>query len=367
MLYFFFHRSNQEIDGTAVAALRTIVTQLVQQLPSLLPIVLRRYDSLSKRGSFEWSWENLHGVFEGMLDQIHQHAKLHIILDAIDECEEGSRQTILDWIQELVDDNINGAGIFGAFNPVRPTVKAIVTSRPDESVSDHLSRFSTLEITDSDTANDMRALIRHRMEIFSSSRHLDPEVTLRITNFLEDNAHGMFLWVVLIIDDLARRDERLSDEVIASKLSHIPVTLANTYNAIIQSPPPSRRNDMWRIVRWLIYGKRGLTIAELETALCLETGTLRWHDFAGDLKVLCGSFIRFDGTRGEINLIHQTARDFLVRFVEKADHSDIGDMHMDTVGANRHLAEICVQYLLCDKMFVELEDLVFPINSQNFA
>jgi len=119
---------------------------------------------------------------------------------------------------------------------------------------------------------------------------------------------------------------------------------------------------MWRIVRWLIYGKRGLTIAELETALCLETGTLRWHDFAGDLKVLCGSFIRFDGTRGEINLIHQTARDFLERFVEKADHSDIGDMHMDTVGANRHLAEICVQYLLCDKMFVELEALVFSIN-----
>jgi hypothetical protein len=356
MLYFFFHKSNHEVDRTAAAALRSMVTQLVQQLPNLLPTVLWRYNSLSQRGSFEWSVENLLGLADGMIGQTPRYTKLHIILDAIDECEDESRLTILDWIQGLVDDGADGSAA--------PTVKVIITTRPDESVADQLSRFPTLEVTDSDTKDDMRTLIRHRMVDFSSHRHLDPEVTSRITQFLEDNAYGMFLWVVLIMEELARRDERLTDEVIASKLSQIPVTLVSTYEALIQCPPPSRKNEMWRIIRWLIYGRRGLTLAELETAMCLETGTLRWHDFAGDLNFLCGSLIRFDGARGEINLIHQTARDFLKRFVEEAKPHDIGDVQMDPVESHKHLAEICIKYLLRDEIFEELEDIVYSLNHQ---
>jgi hypothetical protein len=74
--------------------------------------------------------------------------------------------------------------------------------------------------------------------------------------------------------------------------------------------------------------KCGLKLDELEMALCLETGIRRWHDFAGDVNTLCGSMIRFDGLRGEVNLIHQTARDFLESFAQNAALDDVFGLDM---------------------------------------
>lgn len=164
-----------------------------------------------------------------------------------------------------------------------------------------------------------------------------------IIRFLERNARGMFLWAVLIVEELERRDERLTDEVIASKLSRLPLDLMNTYEVIIHNPPNSRRNDMWRILRWLLYGKRGLTLAELEHALCLELGINRWHGFAVDVDFLCGPLISIDKGNGEVNLIYQTARGFLEHFVKQAN--DTAGIDMDVKPANEHIAKTCIQIL----------------------
>jgi hypothetical protein len=353
LLYHFFRRSNQEVEGTASAALRTVITQLVQQLPSLFDTILRHYHFLSMKVSLEWSCEKLQDVVDDILGQMGVGSKVYIILDAIDECDD-SKQMILDWVQGLMDHG----DLWKLPKNSRPTLKVLVTSRPDENVCDRLSNFPTLEMTKFDTAKDMCKLIHSRTKDLSYRRHLNPEVTHSISRFLEDNAHGMFLWVVLVLDDLSRRDERLSDEAISSKLSRIPLTLVHTYEGILQNVAPSRRGDMWRIIRWLLYGRRGLTLAELESALCSETSIMPWHDFEGDLKLLCGSLIRFDGTRGEINLLHQTTRDFLKRFAGKATLRETEDIEMTSITANRQLAEVCVQYLLRDGTFEDLFHVV---------
>lgn len=70
VLYFFFQKSNNEAVRTASAALRTITRQLVRQVPAVLPIILKRHDALSAHGDFEWSWENLSGLFSEMLEHV---------------------------------------------------------------------------------------------------------------------------------------------------------------------------------------------------------------------------------------------------------------------------------------------------------
>ena len=191
---------------------------------------------------------------------------------------------------------------------------------------DHLSGFPTLEITDSDTTNDIRALIHSRMEEFATQRHLKSDVTRNIIQFLESNAHGMFIWVVLIMKVLERRDERLSDEVIASKLSSTPLTLIDTYREILHSSPPTRKQDMWRVIRWLLFGSRSLTLMGLETVMCLETGISSWHDFAGDLRFYCGSLIRFGGPCEGVSFVHQTARNFLEAFPQSSSAANFGGL-----------------------------------------
>ena len=338
-LYFFFQKSSHV--KIAPAALRTIVRQLVDQIPAVLPILLRRHDLLSAKGDFEWSWENISGVLGEMLEELPLDTGVYIVLDALDEWEAESRMLILDWIQVLVEGN----------NPSTTFRSSLVTGRPDGGMMDQLSSFPTLDITETDTAVDIRALIHSRMERFASHRHLEPEVTRRIVQFLESNARGMFLWVVLIMKELEKRDERLSDEVIASKLSRTPLTLIDTYEAILHNAPQSRKQDMWRIFRWLLFGMRSLSLAELEIGLCLETGTSSWHDFEGDLKFLCGSLTRLGGPRKEVFFVHKTARDFLEAFPRNASTADVGGLDMDTHAAHEHLATVCVEYLLRDEIF----------------
>lgn len=360
VLCFFFQKSNQEAEKTALAALRTITSQLVHQVPQILPILLKRHDSLSARGAFEWSWENLSTLVNEMLAQTPLSSRVYIILDAVDECDTKSRMLILGWVKELVDENAAAT----ALRTSRPILKALVTSRPDISIFDHLSDFPNLAIRDVDTANDIRALIHSRMEELARHRHLNPDVTRSIIRFLEANAHGMFLWVVLVMKELERRDERLSDEVIVSKLSRIPLTLIDTYEAILCNISPTRKQDFWRIIRWLLFGSRSLTLAELETALCLETGVSSWHDFAGDVKFLCGSLIRFDGPREAIDFVHQTARGFFESFTGNSSAADVAELDMDVHAANERLATICVQYLLREE-FLELIRLKVPIRAHS--
>jgi len=132
----------------------------------------------------------------------------------------------------------------------------------------------------------------------------------------------------LIIKELERRDERLTDETIISRLSTLPLTLVATYEDIIHGAPPTPKNDMWRLIRWLPFGTYGLTLAELESAICLETSVSNWHDFAGDVKFLRGSLIRFDGRRGEINFVHQTAS-YLETVASNSTPEDLAGVHMD--------------------------------------
>jgi hypothetical protein len=292
-----------------------------------------------------------------MLEQTPLDSRIYIIVDAIDEYEAESQMLILDWIKGLVDENTASLALMSS----RPIVKVLVTGRPDNDIIDQLSSSLTLTIEDADTANDIQLLIRSQVEELAQRRRLSPDATRTIVQFLETNAHGMFLWVVLIMKELERRDERLSDEAIASKLSRIPLTLIDTYEIILNNTLLTRKQDMWKIIRWLLFGSRSLTLTELEKGLCLETGVSNWYDFVGDLNFLCGSLIRLDGPREEVRFVHQTARSFLETFTQNSSAVDIGGLAMDAHAANEHLAAICVQYLLREELFRELERLLLRV------
>jgi hypothetical protein len=345
VLQFFFRKSNQESERNALAALRTFTAQLVRQEDRALRVLLGRHHQLSTKGAFEWSWESLTSVLDEMLKQLLPGLPIYIIIDAVDECESESRILILDWIKELVRKTS-----YSFSQTPAPAFKLFVTSRPEGDIIDQLYGFPMLSMTDADTASDMQALIHKRMEQFAARRHLAPEVTQSVARFLEANNKGMFIWVVLVLEELDRRDERLSNEAIASKLSRIPLTLVDTYEALLQKIPVHRRTDFWRIIRWLLYASRSLTVVELEAGLCLETATSSWHGFAGDLEFLCGSFFRFDGPLEEISYVHQTARTFLEAHIQRADPANFLGLEMSSVAAHEDLATVCVQYLLREDM-----------------
>jgi hypothetical protein len=355
VLTFFFRNSTHDTERSASAALRTLINQLARQEPRVLPILLKRHELLSIKGDFEWSWENAFGVLREMLDQRPLDSRIYIILDAIDECLAESQTLILDWVQGIVDECAS------LVRRPRSPLKVLVTSRPTGDIADQLSSVPTLAIKDTDTQNDVQVLIRDRVGDFARHRRLTPDATQNIAQFLETNAHGMFLWVVLIIKELERRDELLSDSVIASKLSGIPLTLVETYSAILDKSSPSRRLDTWRIFRWMLCSARNLTLTELNKGLCLEMDILNWYDFEGDMKFLCGSLINMGSPEDEVSFIHQTARRFLEALIEDSSTADTGGIAMDFHTANEQLATTCIKYMLNGDLFQELQRLLSPV------
>ena len=59
IVLYFFQRENVEGEGTAVAAMRVIVKQLIDQVSLLDTFLLQQYEILSLRGNFSWSWDTL--------------------------------------------------------------------------------------------------------------------------------------------------------------------------------------------------------------------------------------------------------------------------------------------------------------------
>ena len=75
-------------------------------------------------------------------------------------------------------------------------------------------------------------------------RQIREDVHHTISNFLETYAKGMFIWVVMIIKEMERQDERSTDEI-TIRLARMPLTIMETYDTVIHAAPPTCRRIMF--------------------------------------------------------------------------------------------------------------------------
>ena len=122
---------------------------------------------------------------------------------------------------------------------------------------------------------------------------------------------------------------------------------------------------MWRIIRWLLFAGRSITLAELEAGLCLETSISSWHDFEGNLKFLYG--LSSDSLAHKNKSVLSTKQLGIPskHFQKIPSAADLDAIEMDTHSADERLAAICVQYLLRDEMFQELNELFWRMRTRS--
>ena len=336
-LFFFFNRASGQQSSTSTAV-GTLIDQLIGSRPSLHSVLQNYYEKYQTKGDISWTLELLWNAFSAMIHQLDDCARIYIVLDALDECSDDLEGGFVRCLLSLIQD----AGIQAK---LRVIPKIMITSR-QEQVMDIISPTQHLEITMRDTKGDVEALIAKSVEEIKSRRSLNNTVAYTISDFLHAHADGMFLWVELVMKELMTRDRPLTNETIASKLRVLPTTLASIYEQILQDTPHSRREEFWKILRWLIYGKGKLGVKQLKDLLCWELGIKQWHDFTGDLTFICRSLIRIEADT--IFLVHQTARDFLIGYigVNRAVSENTGGIEMTCRYAEEHLAQVCVNRLL---------------------
>lgn len=157
-------------EQTDVNLISSIVQQLLQRRGFVSDQVSLLYNHHVKRQTrpslAEWS--------DLLNYEVRQHSKTYIIIDALDECSEGTRDTLLDGIRQLPNTNL------------------LVTSRPNLTIEHDFEGAASIEIRASE--EDVRKYLKCRIpKERRLLRHVkeDPALLNTIINTIVERSKGM--------------------------------------------------------------------------------------------------------------------------------------------------------------------------------
>ncbi|KAF8538750.1 hypothetical protein BDD12DRAFT_884282 [Trichophaea hybrida] len=301
MAYFFCDDKDERLR-TVHAILVNLLTQLLNQLPNVIVHFLAEHEYTTNKEKTSWSYGMLWRVFERIINDPNT-GRVCILIDALDECEEGSCTKLLKQLQHLLQ---NATTTW--------PMKIIITSRPHIRVTSHLSDVTEMPLVAKSLNSDITAFVKaevHKQPQFSGS--LGEEVQ----KALIDGANGMFLWVSLILDDL-KMSITTTPRAIRKTLKSLPRNLPGVYINILRKIRMEDKETAQTILRWVIWAIRPLTLQELTIAIALRSEHTSMPSMEDDmnndlrqvLRLVFGPILRIEAD-DTVHLVHQSAKDIL--------------------------------------------------------
>ncbi|KAF2195025.1 hypothetical protein K469DRAFT_2455 [Zopfia rhizophila CBS 207.26] len=296
LVYFFCQATDSRINS-ATAVLRGLLYLLIDQQPSLVSHIRKKYDHAGK-ALFEDanSWVVLSEIFINILQDPSLNST-YFIIDALDEC-------VTDLLK-LLDFIVHRSSSHG---------KWIVSSRNEAHIEQRLrlddsgTRLS-LELKENamQVSRAVDAYIDYCLSELTQIRH-NNLLRESVRENMQRKANGTFLWVSLVIRELK---EALSWEVL-QVLDEVPVELKDVYRRMM-----SRIKGLWRqrselcrqVLSIIIAAYRPLHLQELNVLSSLPTQVQNINQSTTEIVRMCGSFLTIQNNK--VYLIHQSAKDFL--------------------------------------------------------
>ncbi|KAH3139838.1 hypothetical protein LV164_003323 [Aspergillus fumigatus] len=304
----FFCDSGSEFRRMEICILRGLLYQIISQYPPFLKPLLSKYRIQGKHlfTSFDALWALLLDI-----GRVPGGPEIYCIIDALDECNSDSQETLLRQIDH-------------SFNNPRPTCSApssihlLILSRPYPELEQYLSAFKSMDLGSCrEITNDIRAMIKDRVEGLARRRKYPKSVFEKVSQILEEKAAGTFLWVGIACAKLARVQSRRAVE----SLQALPQELHSLYRKLLLAAVSDCDEDDHRVVMEILgfvaFAQRPLTIIEMAEAcrLYLDTDMESRLQFTRELIELCRLLIVIDN--GHVRLLHSSVRDFLLLEIQE--------------------------------------------------
>jgi ankyrin repeat protein len=354
----YFGQGTRDNRTTALAIVQSFLYQLLAERRHLFSLVPRQYMRSVDREQ-ELPFEALWKIFTLILKS-PQIAEAYCLVDGLDECESDSDRILLRSIENSFTPQGNNRV------PSSNRIRFLVTSRSTTPAT-RLGRLTHwCDIQKSDLDNDIQKVIDFRLQKISKTHELRPTVSGIIRLVLSGSANGMFLWVVLSLDQLEAIQMGLSEFQVAEKLGEIPKNVQEVYaEAIRRIEQTSETRDLAKkILGILIFSVAHLPVRALAAACydwpesCTTRAELLPHiadKFEDTAKTACGSLIRFvDDT---IQFCHNTAIQYLF-----SPDAALGSFSFDADHIHGDLARICMRYLLLEGISIPEADEQGVIN-----
>ncbi|KAM5521098.1 hypothetical protein FOXYSP1_14988 [Fusarium oxysporum f. sp. phaseoli] len=258
--------------------------------------------------------------------------KVFVIIDALDECT--TREELLHWIRGLASSN----------------AQILVTGRPEAEFQGEIPRsfderncvFLDKKAVNADIRSYVEATLEQRSDFLE--KKLCSRLLGEIRDKIENGADGMFRWAACQLDSLARC---LSPRDIKIALKSLPRDLNETYCRMLKNIPPEYRRGAIRLLQFLVYTKRPLTLAEAIEVIATEIDQEpRGFDVDGRLSLkadilrYCPSLViiaevtNYAETVEELHLAHFSVKEYLLKQAQ-----------FDLESANIVITRTCLTYL----------------------
>lgn len=350
LCYFFCDNNGNEQQRDAKGILCSIIFQILTKRRDLVSHVETALEYDKDGSQLLQSYGRLWSIFESIASD-DRLGHLHIIIDALDECEEGSRKRIIEGIARLTES-------------LRPSptrcIKFLFTSRPEVNLTEHFDNYQPqrlkLEERKDEINEDLNRVIEQRMKSIAHKTQAEPDDLEELKRFLNEHADQSFLWVKLTLDIL---DGELSTAVrdFPSIIAGVPRRYQATYQRLLHDIPPNWKTFARKSLYLIMASYRPLTLEEINILISVQGTTLdECHSIRGEIKrvlrpniemdinKVLGSLVRISDSK--VHLVHISLKEYLCESlnVDLNIHGSGLDPD-DMCEAKLFLASACMAYL----------------------
>jgi hypothetical protein len=330
----YFCDNKDEKRNTAVAILRGLIFQLLRLQSKLFDYILPSFkiqkESLFISSSFEALWR----IFESMIrDPVLGTA--YCVLDGLDECYEASLELLLKKFKALFTTNCNES------STCHLNLIAVSRDLPDF-IPKILSTFPRIRLdadADSEINSDIHQFIEAKVNELSKYKQYPEPLRAHVGKVFLNRAKGTFLWVGIVANEL-RKYKAVETE---SALNLFPSGLEQLYTRMLLQIDVNRRETAAKILRWVVLAVRPLTLSELSAAIDVRPSVgFSCDEVIRGQVTFCGYFLTIK--EDEVGLIHQSAKDYLVRQTPDSN-PNLEYFRIKEEPGNLEVARKCFDYL----------------------
>ncbi|KZZ92853.1 hypothetical protein AAL_05885 [Moelleriella libera RCEF 2490] len=215
----------------------------------------------------------------------------------------------------------NKASVHTGSIPQSPSYE-INTGEASTAVSPHNFHIRGEERSD-DIGQDVDVFIKHRFRRLSTDKGLCSDLRDHLRGILRGIAHGTYLWVYLVLNDLQNEPLKKTAKGLEDFINVMPKSIEEAYERILQGAEghdrrhfEKRQRNIREALGIVLAASWPLTIQEMNIAMSIEETLQSFQDLDLELDEelaiclggLCGFFISIYNDR--VYFLHQTAREY---------------------------------------------------------
>ncbi|PTB63414.1 hypothetical protein BBK36DRAFT_1181894, partial [Trichoderma citrinoviride] len=291
-------------------------------------------------GAVDWDYDLLKRMLKSLLGYLLPRP-LYLIIDAVDESDDEDRRDIIKLLFQLGANKMYG------------TVKIFVASRPVVQLDVRRKTINSIIRLQDETVDDISRFARSMLGGLNVSLLLD-----KATNYIIDNANGVFIWVKLVGYELeASLEDGESEDAIFQRLKKLPTELDDLYQLMFErldnKPHTADSITMFQSVFWAakqVTADELLQVVAISNIANMESLTDEALEMRIPLRARIthcgGNFLELkesNGRKETVQIMHQTVREF---FFHPDGYAAKTKFVMCGRDAIARISRLCLQYLI---------------------